>query len=160
MAANRDSVLIIDDEPHICRAVQSALSPDFPEVFRAATGQEGIDLAAARQPSFIVLDLGLPDMPGSTVCREIRGWSSVPILVLSARHSEQQKVELLDGGADDYMTKPFSPAELRARARAQMRRARMAALPEGDEPLTVGDMVIDTARRVIRRGGEYIHLTP
>ena len=159
MPENSSSALVIDDESHIRRAVQNALRADFQDVFVAATGQEGIDLAAAQRPAFIVLDLGLPDMPGAVVCREIRRWSSAPILVLSARHSEQQKIELLDTGADDYMTKPFSPSELRARARAQLRRSRISA-PAENEPITVGDLVIDPAKRVIRRAGEYIHLTP
>ena len=91
------------------------------------TGREGIDLAAAEEPALVVLDLGLPDMEGIAVCREIRRWSSTPILVLSARHADTEKVALLDAGADDYMTKPFSSSELMARVRAQFRRARGGA---------------------------------
>ena len=109
--------LIIDDEPQIRRAVQNALAADFESVLEAGTGRAGIDLAAAQQPGLLVLDLALPDMAGIDVCREVRRWSAAPIIVLSARHSEPEKVALLDAGADDYITKPFSPAELRARVR-------------------------------------------
>src|SRR5262245_28247147 len=93
-------------------------------VLEAETGEKGIDLAAAERPALVVLDLGLPDMEGIDVCREIRSWSSAPIIVLSARHSDTEKARLLDAGADDYVTKPFSTVELMARVRAQLRRAR------------------------------------
>jgi two-component system KDP operon response regulator KdpE len=152
--------LIIDDEPQIRRAVHNALAADFDQVFEAATGREGIDLAAAQRPALVILDLGLPDMPGVDVCLEIRRWSAAPIVVLSARHSEQEKVSLLDAGADDYVTKPFSPAEVRARVRAQVRRARMEPLPDQDGSIIAGDLVIDLPKRIVRRGGEYVHLTP
>ncbi|HEU0014891.1 MAG TPA: response regulator, partial [Longimicrobium sp.] len=119
------TILVIEDEPQIRRVVRNAVEGQDVRVVEAATGQEGIDRAAAEPPDLVVLDLGLPDVPGLSVCTEIRRWSSVPILVLSARHSEREKVALLDAGADDYLTKPFSPAELVARVRAQLRRARV-----------------------------------
>ncbi|HVG45824.1 MAG TPA: response regulator, partial [Longimicrobium sp.] len=107
------TILVIDDEPQIRRVVRNALEGDGVRVLEAATGREGIDRAAAERPDLVVLDLGLPDVAGASVCAELRRWSSAPIVVLSARHSEHEKVALLDAGADDYVTKPFSTAELR-----------------------------------------------
>ena len=121
-----DVILVVDDEPQMRRVVRNALTPENARVIEAATGREAIDLAAAERPALIVLDLGLPDTQGIDVCREIRSWSDAPIIVLSARHSDQEKVALLDAGADDYLTKPFSPSELQARMRAQLRRSRLA----------------------------------
>lgn len=154
------SVLIIDDEPQIRRVVRNALESEGNRVIEAATGQEGIDLAAAEQPELIVLDLGLPDIPGASVCHEIRKWSTVPIVVLSARHSDYEKVSLLDIGADDYITKPFSTTEFHARIRAQLRRAGMTKLPSDSGALEVDGLSIDSANRTLSRGGEPIHLTP
>jgi two-component system KDP operon response regulator KdpE len=176
------TVLVIDDEPQIRRAVRNALTSGRllgPEneamvepssarredtqrgvrVLEAATGREGIDLAAAESPALIILDLGLPDMPGIEVCREIRRWSSAPIIVLSARHADTEKVALLDAGADDYLTKPFSTIEFMARARAQLRRAQTAASPNGSV-VSLGDLTVDLQRRRVERSGTLIHLTP
>ena len=154
------TILVIDDEPQIRAVVRNALAGDAVRVIEAATGREGIDRAAAERPHLIVLDLGLPDVPGISVCAEVRKWSSVPIVVLSARHSEHEKVSLLDAGADDYMTKPFGTAELQARVRAQLRRSRGVPRPGGAGPLEVEDLTIDLGRRVLTRGGAEIHLTP
>ena len=153
-------VLVIDDEPGIRRVVRDALRGDVTSVIEAATGTDGLSIAAAERPDLIVLDLGLPDIDGIEVCRQLRAWTSAPILVLSARDSEDEKTALLDAGADDYVTKPFGPGELRARVRAQLRRARMAKVPGGDEPLRVGNLVIDVARRTVTRDGTTVHLTP
>ena len=176
------TILVIDDEPQIRRAVRNALasgrllsangdaavestSTGGPEsqrrvrVVEAATGREGIDLAAAESPALVVLDLGLPDMPGIEVCREIRRWSSVPIIVLSARHADTEKVALLDAGADDYLTKPFSTIEFMARARAQMRRAQTGASPN-DGVMGFGDVSVDLQKRRVERAGALLHLTP
>ena len=153
-------VLVVDDEPQIRRVVRNALEGVAGRVLEAATGRAGIDLAAAERPDLIVLDLGLPDMAGASVCREVRKWSSAPILVLSARHSEHEKVSLLDAGADDYVTKPFSTAELQARMRAQLRRARSVPLPADAGAVEVDGLTVDLARRVLVRDGEEIHLTP
>jgi two-component system KDP operon response regulator KdpE len=153
------TILVIDDEPQIRRVVRNALEGEGVRVSEAATGREGIDRAAAERPDLIVLDLGLPDVAGASVCAEVRKWSSAPIVVLSARHSEHEKVTLLDAGADDYVTKPFSPAELQARVRAQLRRARSA--PSASEgPVEADGLRIDLARRVLARDGAEIHLTP
>ena len=153
-------VLVIDDEPGIRRVVRNALRDDVSTVLEAPSGSDGLSIAAAERPDLIVLDLGLPDMDGIEVCRRLRAWTTAPILVLSARDSEDEKTALLDAGADDYVTKPFGPAELRARVRAQLRRAGMARVPGGDEPLQVGDLLIDVARRTVTRNGSTVHLTP
>lgn len=155
----RATILVIDDEPQIRRVVRNALAAEA-RVLEAATGQEGIDVAAAERPALIVLDLGLPDVAGVSVCREVRRWSTAPIIVLSARHSDTEKVTLLDAGADDYITKPFSTVEFQARVRAQLRRTQMAEPQASSIPLTIRTLVIDTARRTVSRSGESIHLTP
>jgi two-component system KDP operon response regulator KdpE len=151
-------LLVVDDEPQIRRAVRHAFEPGGIRVVEAATGRDGIDLAAAERPDLIVLDLGLPDIVGLDVCREIRQWSGAPILVLSARHSDAEKVALLDAGADDYVTKPFSTPELQARVRALLRRAQ--AGPSGEPRLAIGGLVMDLQARSLTRDGEPLHLTP
>jgi two-component system KDP operon response regulator KdpE len=154
------NVLIIEDEPKVRRVVADALRADAPRILEAASGLEGLELAAAERPDLVVLDLGLPDIEGIEVCRRLRTWTSAPIVVLSARHSESEKTALLDAGADDYVTKPFGTDELRARVRAQLRRAGMAPVPGGDQPLVIGTLTIDVARRTARRGTTSVHLTP
>jgi two-component system KDP operon response regulator KdpE len=154
------TVLVVDDEPHIRRAVRNALLGAFERVLESGTGVEAVDLAAAHRPDVIVLDLGLPDKPGLWVCAEVRKWSSVPIVVLSAHHSESEKIRLLNEGADDYVTKPFHPGELVARVQAVMRRARMADVPGEGSTLALGDVLVDTAARTVKRDGADIHLTP
>lgn len=152
-------VLVIDDEPQIRRVVRHAVEAEVKHVIEASTGREGIDAAAASRPALIVLDLGLPDIPGLDVCREIRKWSSVPILVLSARHSDREKVALLDAGADDYVTKPFSTSEFQARVRAQLRRSRMNPLSIAGKPIEVDGLTIDLAKPAAMRTSNTIHLT-
>jgi two-component system KDP operon response regulator KdpE len=155
------TLLVIDDEIQIRRVVRHALEADGARVLEASTGREGLDLAAAEQPHLIVLDLGLPDMTGADVCRDIRGWSSAPIVILSARHSDSEKAALLDLGADDYITKPFSTVELQARVRSHLRRAALAQSPSGGTPhVEVGDVAIDLVKRSVTRGGSPVHLTP
>jgi two-component system, OmpR family, KDP operon response regulator KdpE len=154
-----EMVLIIDDEPQIRRVVRNTLEQDGLRILEAVTGREGADLAAAHRPDLIVLDLGLPDMPGLSVCQELRAWSRAPVVVLSARHSDTEKATLLDAGADDYVTKPFSPVELRARVRAQLRRARLAGAPLVT-CIRTGELAIDLERRVVTRAGTQVHLTP
>lgn len=156
-----DVVLVIDDEPQIRRAVRDALRDVTARVDEAADGSSGVDAATNGRPDLVVLDLGLPDMAGVDVCREIRQRSAVPIIVLSARHSEHEKVDLLNAGADDYVTKPFSVLELAARARAQIRRAKTLAAAKGSAvPVTVAGLVIDTIARKVSRDGTQLHLTP
>ena len=156
---SQDVVLVIDDEPQMRRVVRHALEQEVGKVVEAATGREGIDAAAAERPSLVVLDLGLPDIPGIEVCREIRQWSSAPIVVLTARHSDREKVELFDVGADDYVTKPFSAAEFQARVRAHLRRARLTPLAGADQPIVIGALTIDLAKPSVTRDGDKIHLT-
>ena len=149
--------LVIDDEKQIRRAVKSALSSLDPVVSEAATGTEGLDLAAAEQPALVILDLGLPDREGIDVCRELRTWSDAPVLVLSAREDAREKAALLDAGADDYLTKPFDSVELLARARALLRR-----LPADTRTQRIesGELVIDFVQRSVSRRGARLHLTP
>jgi two-component system KDP operon response regulator KdpE len=154
-----ETILVIDDELQIRRVVRNSLEQDGLRVLEAAAGREGADLAAAHCPDLIVLDLGLPDMPGLAVCQELRTWSRAPVLVLSARHSDTEKATLLDAGADDYVTKPFSPVELRARVRALLRRARLAGAP-AVTCIRTGALAIDLERRVVTRAGAGVHLTP
>ncbi len=154
------TILIIDDEPQIRRAVRNALAGVAERISEAATGADGLDRVAAEQPDLVVLDLGLPDIPGMTVCQEIRRWAVMPIVVLSARHSDQEKVDLLNAGADDYVTKPFSTLELAARVRAQLRRAQPHVAPAPALlPLPDG-LVVDFPRRTVSRDGTPIRLTP
>lgn len=159
MTPSHLTALVIDDEPHIVRAVRNALDPDFGRVLEAGNARDGVDQAAASRPDVLILDLGLPDRPGLWVCAEVRKWSTAPIIVLSAHHSEAEKVRLLDAGADDYVTKPFSLREFQARVRAQLRRARLAEAP-GDGVVQLDDLEINPAARTVRRGGADIHLTP
>ena len=153
------SILLVDDELPIRRALKNALQEVAEHVLEASTGTEAIDIAATQHPELIILDLGLPDLSGADVCREIRRFATMPIVVLSARHDEHDKVELLSLGADDYVTKPFSTKELLARVKAQLRRANaQATLPDG--PIAVGDLSINIARRVLLRDGNAVRLTP
>jgi two-component system KDP operon response regulator KdpE len=153
------AVLVVDDEPQIRRVVRNALAGLAAQVLEATTAREGVDLAASAAPELIVLDLTLPDRDGLDVCRDLRAFTAAPILVLSARDSDRDKVALLDAGADDYLTKPFSTLELQARVRALLRRA--TRTPDGaSERIRIDDIEIDLGRRVVRREGRDIHLTP
>jgi len=153
------AIVIIEDEPQIRRAVKHALGTFADRILEAASGEAGIACAAAERPDLVVLDLGLPDMPGLEVCQALRRLAAMPIVVLSVRDSEQDKVALLNAGADDYVTKPFSTLEFAARVRAQLRRAQLG--PGGASLLELGDLTIDLARRrVTRTGRESTHLTP
>lgn len=176
-AIERDTltVLVIDDEPQIRRLVRNALTPEAlhldagndgagaecdVRVLEAGDGRCGIDLAAAESPALVILDLGLPDMDGLAVCREIRSWLGAPIIVLSARQSDMEKARLLDAGADDYVAKPFSTVEFLARVRAQLRRARRSAGNDSTAVvLSFGDVTVDQQRRRAEREGQPVHLT-
>lgn len=149
-AIRADTVLVIDDEHQIRHAIAQALAQLSDRVLEAATGAEGIALAASARPDLIVLDLGLPDMSGTAVCREIRRSSSSPIVVLSARHGEGDKVELLTAGADDYVTKPFGLAEFVARVQAHLRRSRIP-LELASRPTVHDGLTIDLVRREVSR---------
>jgi len=151
-------ILVVDDEEQIRRALRSILSTRGYTLEMAATGQEALIRAIDSPPDLVVLDLMLPDMSGIQVCRELRTWLAAPILVLSVRSNEADKITALDEGADDYLTKPFSAGELLARIRALLRRA--AALTSPPPVVRSGDLEIDIARRRVRRDGVDISLTP
>jgi two-component system KDP operon response regulator KdpE len=156
MTATR--VLVVDDEPQIHRFLKPALIASGHEVTCVDDGASAIRTAATWGPDLILLDLGLPDMDGKDVVRAIREWSKTPIVVLSARDRETEKIAALDLGADDYVNKPFGVGELLARLRAALRHAAERA---GEEPVvTTGGLVVDTVRRIVTRDGERIHLTP
>ena len=152
-------LLLVEDNAKLSASLSRGLREDGFEVEAVATGAAAITRLARRGVDAMILDLGLPDRDGLAVCKDIRAWSQVPIIVLSARPGEREKVALLEAGADDYVTKPFSPAELRARVRAQLRRARVPA-PDAPATIEIGELTIDPAARVVRRAGEHVHLTP
>jgi two-component system KDP operon response regulator KdpE len=139
--------------------VHRALADEFSRVLEAATGDEGIDLAASQRPDLIVLDLGLPDRDGREVCVELRKWSKAGILVLSARHVDTEKIELLNAGADDYLTKPFNTLELKARAVALLRRTAIRTTERGPV-ITCGSLTMDLVARSLTLDGRMVHVTP
>ena len=151
-------ILVVDDEEQIRRALKSILSTRGYTLEMAATAEEALLKAIDAPPDLVILDLALPDRSGIEVCRELRTWMSAPILVLSVRANEADKIEALDEGADDYLTKPFSAGELLARIRALLRRA--AALTSPPPVVTSGDLEVDIARRRVAVQGEEIALTP
>ncbi|MFD4508148.1 response regulator [Streptomyces sp. NPDC058457] len=154
-------VLVVDDEPQIVRALVINLKARKYEVDAAPDGRTALELAASRHPDVVVLDLGLPDMDGVEVIRGLRGWTRVPILVLSARHSSDEKVEALDAGADDYVTKPFGMDELLARLRAAVRRAEPLAGGGDDDVLVETEgFTVDLAAKKVNRAGRDVRLTP
>ncbi|HJD84918.1 MULTISPECIES: response regulator [Streptomycetaceae] len=152
-------VLVVDDEPQIVRALVINLKARKYEVDAAHDGASALELAAARHPDVVVLDLGLPDMDGVEVIRGLRGWTRVPIIVLSARHASDEKVEALDAGADDYVTKPFGMDELLARMRAAVRRAEPVA-GEDDSLVVTESFTVDLAAKKVNRDGTDVRLTP
>ena len=158
------TAVIIEDEPQIRRFVRSALESEGWQVHEADTAKKGLIEAGTRKPDLLVLDLGLPDGDGLDVIRDIRSWSGVPIIVLSARSDETDKIAALDAGADDYLTKPFGTGELLARVRANLRRPRNAAtdgaVQEDDPVFRFGDVEVDRTARIARRAGKEVHLTP
>ena len=158
------TVVVIEDEPQIRRFVRSALEAEGWQVHEADTAKKGLIEAGTRKPDLLVLDLGLPDGDGLEVIKDVRGWSGVPIIVLSARADEADKIAALDAGADDYLTKPFGIGELLARVRANLRRPRNAAgdgsTPLKDPVFKFGEVKVDRIARIVRRAGAEVHLTP
>ena len=151
-------VVVVEDEKQIRRFVRTALESEGCRVFEAQTGRQGLTEAATRKPDLVILDLGLPDLDGVEFIRDLRTWSVLPIIVLSARTDENDKIAALDAGADDYLTKPFGVGELLARVRAALRRG---ATGSGGEPLVAfGDIRLDLANRSVLRDGSTVHLTP
>ncbi|MDT9595180.1 response regulator transcription factor [Nocardioides zeae] len=152
-------VLVVDDEPALARALAINLRAHGWEVVTAADGRGALEAAAAAHPDVVLLDLGLPDLDGTEVLAGLRGWTTVPVVVLSARQHGEDKVEALDLGADDYVTKPFAMDELMARLRAAVRRSAVAA-PVTAPVVEVGDLAIDLARKKVARAGVDVRLTP
>jgi two-component system, OmpR family, KDP operon response regulator KdpE len=151
-------ILAVDDEPQILRALRTSLTARAHEVVTAPNGESALDFLSTGQFELVILDLGLPGIDGVEVIRRLRTWSTVPVIVLSVRDAQADKVSALDAGADDYVTKPFAMDELQARMRAVLRRMGTA---EGETPLVrVGALEIDLARHLVTRGGQTIHLTP
>jgi two-component system KDP operon response regulator KdpE len=159
--------ILIEDDAQIRRFVRSALESEGWQVFEADTVRRGVLDAGTRKPDLLVVDLGLPDGSGLEVIRAVRGWSQVPIIVLSARTEEQDKIAALDAGADDYLTKPFGVGELQARVRANLRRPRSShaepgdiGAEEADAVYCFGEVEVDRKARIVRRNGTEVHLTP
>ena len=151
------AVLVVDDDPHLLRALRITLQAHGYDVSTAADGRTALLKARHEPPSVVILDLGLPDLDGTAVIRELRGWSSVPVLVLSARHGSEDKVQALDAGADDYITKPFGLDELLARLRAVLRRR---IEPEQEAVVSTENFTVDLGKRRVIRNGQDVRLTP
>lgn len=152
-------ILIVEDDAQIRRFVRLTLEAEGHTVHEAETYQRGLIEAGTRRPDLVVLDLGLPDGDGVELIRELRQWSAIPVIVLSARSAEGSKIAALDAGADDYLVKPFGSGELSARVRAQLRRHQQQT-PAGEPLIAFGDIRIDLVRRMVDRAGEVLHLTP
>ena len=159
MASTAPTALVLEDEREIRLFVRSALAAEGWQVVEAATIKQGLIEAGTRRPDLVIADLGLPDGDGVDFIRTLRGWSGVPVIVLSARSQESDKVAALDAGADDFITKPFGVAELLARTRANMRRVG-AGRASADALLRFGDVEVDLAARIVRKAGAEVHLTP
>ena len=158
--------ILIEDEPQIRRFVRAALESEGWQVFESDTAQRGLVEVGTRKPDLLIVDLGLPDVDGLEVIRDVRGWSNVAIVVLSARTDESDKIAALDAGADDYITKPFGVGELLARVRANLRRPRAAAgegssnATKADPVFRFGEVAVDRVARLVHRAGVEVHLTP
>lgn len=153
-------ILLVEDDANIRRFVRTALQDEGFDVHEADTCKRALIEASTRQPDLAIVDLGLPDTDGKNFINEVRGWSSLPIVVLSAREREEEKVAALDAGADDYLVKPFGVPELLARVRAQLRRRAQADAEPGSSTLTFGDIRVDLAGHEVRKRGDVVHLTP
>ena len=156
---NVAKVLVVDDDPSLLRALRLGLQAGGHEVITAANGQQGISKTAASSPDVVVLDLGLPDIDGQAVCKRIRQWSEVPIIILSASGNEEGKVAALDGGADDYVTKPFGMAELEARIRAALRHHGADSANQQLALLNVGPLELDLVHHEVHLNGDPVNLT-
>lgn len=155
-------ILIVEDEAAICNFISAVLTSNDYQVLQAKTGKEGLSMFTAYTPDVVLLDLGLPDIDGIEVLKSIRGWSKTPVVVVSARGHEREKVEALDLGADDYIVKPFGTSELLARIRTAIRHSpeAMGGEAPGGGKIIIGELEIDCGRRVVSLSGEKIHLTP
>jgi two-component system KDP operon response regulator KdpE len=157
--AMKPNVVVVEDDPQIRRFLRTVLPPEGFDVYEADTGERGLVEAATRKPDLVILDLGLPDVDGVEVVRRLREWSTVPVIVLSARTREQDKIAALDAGADDYLTKPFGTGELMARLRVALRHAASRGAP-GEPAFRVGGLAVDLVARRVHLEGAEVHLTP
>ncbi len=153
-------ILIVEDEPQIRHFLRTTLTAEGYRVIEAENGERGVLEAATHKPDLVMVDLGLPDLDGVEVVKRIRAWSALPILILSARSAEAEKIAALDAGADDYVTKPFGVGELTARIRVALRHAARGAKEGASGTLRFGDIEVDLERRLVRSDGKDIHLTP
>lgn len=158
--SNSATIIVIEDEAQIRRFLRTTLASEGYQVFEAETGKQGLTEASTRKPDLIILDLGLPDMDGVEVVKGIRAWSSVPVIILSARSQESDKISALDAGADDYLVKPFGAGELLARIRVALRHVSAPASGEDAGIFTVDELKVDMTHRKITVGGAEVHLTP
>jgi two-component system KDP operon response regulator KdpE len=159
MANLNPIILVIEDDPPMRRFLRTGLGAQGFQVFEAETGRQGLVEAGVRKPDLVILDLGLPDLDGVDVVKAIRGWTQLPILILSARDAEQDKIEALDAGADDYLVKPFGLGELLARLRVALRHSALAPAAQ-EEPFSTGNLRVDLQKRLVYVDDEEIHLTP
>lgn len=160
--SNKTLILVVEDERQISHFISAILTSNDYQVLKASRGEEAIAMVASHRPDLVLLDLGLPDMDGLEVLKQLRSWTSVPVVVVSSRSHEREKVEALDLGADDYVTKPFGTAELLARIRTAIRHSQQS-YPGGStqqSPVTIGDLVIDYEKRMVTVEGQEVHLTP
>ena len=158
--SNSATIIVIEDEAQIRRFLRTTLASEGYQVIEAETGKQGLTEAATRKPDLIILDLGLPDMDGVEVVKEIRAWSTIPIVILSARSQESDKIFALDAGADDYLVKPFGVGELLARIRVALRHVSSAANGEEEGIFSVDELKVDMIHRKITVSGAEVHLTP
>jgi len=158
--AKRPEILLIEDDPQIRKFLRAMLTAEDYRLHEASSGEDGLAQSAARNPDLILLDLGLPDRDGIDVIKKIRTWRQTPILVISARTQEREKIEALDAGADDYVTKPFAPGEVSARIRATLRRAAVLGRNEASETISFGNISVNLVARQVFVGGSEVHLTP
>jgi two-component system KDP operon response regulator KdpE len=156
MSEDKVRVLVVDDEPAIRRFLRASLVAHNYEIFEASTGQEALSDALAHHPDLIILDLGLPDIEGIEVTRQLREWSKIPIIILSVRERETEKIAALDAGADDYLTKPFGIGELIARMRTALRHT----TPAAESVFTLGELTMDLGRRIVKMSDREVQLTP
>jgi two-component system KDP operon response regulator KdpE len=159
LSAPRYNVVVVEDDPQIRRFLRTVLPAEGFDVHEAETGEHGLVVAATRKPDLVILDLGLPDLDGVEVVRRLREWSTAPVIILSARAREQDKIAALDAGADDYLTKPFGAGELLARLRVALRHAASRGQP-GEPTFRVGDLEVDLAARRVQLESAEVHLTP
>lgn len=159
---NKTSILIVEDEEGICNFISAILSSNDFNVIKTSKGKEAVSMTASYCPDLILLDLGLPDMDGIEVLKTIRQWTNIPVVVVSARGHEREKVEALDLGADDYITKPFGTSELLARIRTALRHHQKISIgsPSEADKITLGDLEINYSKRIVSVAGKEIHLTP